>query len=109
MIPKKFVGNWTIDETSEWDADFLHMVETAKIEIHPDGMGRFRFGCVETEIDCEPDAWSPQEILHFSFEGGDEGTPVCGRGSVKLEGEHLLGNFAFHLGDRSAFKASKRS
>ena len=109
MIPKKFIGSWTIDETSEWEPDFLHMIETAKIEILPDGTGRLRFGCVEAEIDCEPDPSNPKEILHFSFEGSDEGDPVSGRGSVKREGARLLGHFAFHLGDRSAFKASKSS
>lgn len=107
MIPKKFIGSWTIDETSEWEADYLHMIKTAKIEIHSRGIGRLHFGTVEVELDLEPDVWNPKDILHFSFEGDCESDATCGRGSLKREGSLLIGHLAFHLGDRSTFKARK--
>lgn len=108
MIAKKFIGSWTIDETSEWEPNFLHMIETAKIVISSKGSGRLRFGAIEAELDLEPDERNPQETLLFTFAGHDEGDPICGRGSVKRDGALLVGHLAFHLGERCSFKASKR-
>lgn len=106
MIPKQFIGTWTIDETSEWDPDYLHMMDTAQIVIPRKGPGSLRFGVVEAELDFEIDEWGRENILQFTFEGHDEGDPNSGRGSVKVEGATLVGHLAFHLGDRSSFTAS---
>ena len=54
-MPKKIVGRWRIEEMSEWDKDYINMMEEGHLLILKDGTGSFVFGVVTAEIDGE---WS---------------------------------------------------
>jgi hypothetical protein len=48
-----FLGHWRIIEMEQWDSDYIDMVVPGYVEFEKDGLGYFRFGTVQGELDCE--------------------------------------------------------
>ncbi len=48
------------------------------------------------------------ERLEFSFEGEDEGDPICRRAWSQVTDRAMSGRVYFHMGDNSGFTASKK-
>jgi hypothetical protein len=107
-INKEYVGKWRITEMEQWDKDYIDMVASGHLTIGGDGQGSLQFGVVEAEIDCRVESLSGIERIEFSFEGEDEGDPVCGRGWAQVKGQAMTGRIYFHMGDDSGFTASKK-
>jgi hypothetical protein len=105
-VRKKFVGEWRITELEGFDAEYVDLCGPAIIKISPGGIGRMNFGAVEIELDCKMDDLNEQ-VLRFSFDGGDEGDPICGRGYCLNENHEMTGRIFRHCGDEIAFKALK--
>lgn len=105
---KAYVGKWRITEMEQWDKDYIDMVAPGRLTIGNDGGGSLQFGAVEAEIDCRIESIGGLERLEFSFEGGDEGNSVCGRGWAQVTGRTMTGRIYFHMGDDSGFTASKK-
>jgi len=78
------------------------------ITIQANGGGSLQFGAIDAEIDSRVEVLGGSERLEFSFEGEDEGDPVCGRAWAKIKGREMTGRIYFHMGDDSGFTASKQ-
>ena len=97
-------GKWRIVETSQWDADYLDLVEPAFILFGAPGTSEFRFGGIEASLDC---AWSQTDV-GFEFEGSDEGMDVSGEGWAEMDGaDGIVGEISFRDGDETTFKARR--
>jgi hypothetical protein len=107
-VKKKFVGSWRITQLQGYDADYVDLSGPAKLKISSRGTGHMNFGAVEAEIDCKMDDFD-ERVLRFSFEGGDEGDPMCGRGYCLIDGDRMIGRMFRHFGDEFAFKARRLS
>ncbi len=106
-VKRKFMGKWHIRATSEWDYDYLSLVERPEIDISSSGYGTIRFGVFEGILDAMKDEFRPDDIMQFSFHGSDESDEVCGRGCAHIENELMIGRIAFHRGMVSNFEAEK--
>ena len=103
----EFLGRWRITEMEEWDSDYIDLVVPGYFEFGENELGHFHFGVVECDIDYRIEEYGDGERLEFSFEGDDEGDPVCGRGWAVRKGKALEGRLFFHRGDESDFKAKR--
>ena len=106
MLKKPFVGSWRMTELQGFDSEYMDLCGPAKIKFSSRGTGAMNFGAVEMELDCKMDA-ADENVLHFSFEGGDEGDPICGRGYCLIDGDKMVGRIFRHFGDEFAFRAQK--
>ena len=104
---KKYIGKWRITEMEMWDKDFIDLIAPGEITIGKGGLGSFKFGAVQVDMDCRVKKPGDDERLEFSFEGSDECDPVSGRGWALVEGSEMTGRIYFHLGDDSGFKATR--
>jgi hypothetical protein len=105
-VKKKFVGTWRITELKDYDDEYRDMCGAAKLKISSRGSGSVNFGAVEAEIDGKMDELDAR-VLRFTFEGGDEGDPMCGRGYCLVEGDEMVGRMFRHFGDEFGFKAKR--
>ncbi|MEJ2689821.1 MAG: hypothetical protein P8130_07705 [Deltaproteobacteria bacterium] len=106
-INKPYIGKWRITEMELWDRDYIDLVGQGHLTIKADGDGELRFGAIESWIDCRVEEVNGVERLEFSFEGEDEGDPVCGRGWAQVNGMIMTGRIYLHMGDDSGFTASR--
>ena len=72
-----------------------------------DELGSFQFGLVQGQIDFRIEKTGEIERLEFSWEGQDENDVAIGRGWAVIQNDHLEGQFYFHLGNDSWFKAKR--
>jgi hypothetical protein len=105
-VKKTFVGKWRITELQDYDADYVDMCGPAMLTIGSRGSGRINFGASEAEIDCRMDDFD-ERVVRFSFEGSDEGDPICGHGYCLVAGDELHGRIFRHLSDTFGFKARR--
>ena len=105
--PKQFAGKWRIVWMEQWDQDFVDLVVPGHFTFQKDGTGEFQFGAVGGGMDCHEEKRNGRDRLEFSWEGDDDGNPVCGRGWAEVDGKELKGRLFFHLGDDSSFTARK--
>jgi hypothetical protein len=105
-VKKKFVGSWRITELQGFDADYIDLCGPGKLKISSRGTGHMNFGAVGAELDCKMDDLDDR-VLRFSFEGGDEGDPICGRGYCLVDGDLMVGRIFRHYSDEFGFKASR--
>lgn len=103
MLEKIFKGKWQIIDMDMWGVDSNDWY----IEFDGKGNGSFHFICIEAEIDYRIDKNKTLKKSEFTFYGSDNGDEVFGRGFAEIDGENLVGNFCFHQGDESRFKAKR--
>ncbi len=106
-VKRKFIGRWHILNTSEWDYDYLSMLDRPEIDISSGGYGTIRFGAFNATLDAMKDELRPDDVMQFSFAGSDEGDDVFGRGFAVIESDRMVGRIAFHRGMVSNFEAEK--
>jgi hypothetical protein len=103
-----FLGSWRIVEMELWELEDIDMLGRGYIRFNRDGTGEFRFIAVQGGIDCRIAERDGAPIVEFSWAGYEEMDPACGRGSAKLDADgRLRGRLFFHLGDDSAFTATR--
>lgn len=107
-VRKKFVGSWRIIELQGFDSDYVDLCGPAKLKITPGGGGHINFGAVEAEFDCKMDDLD-ERVIRSTFEGGDEGDSICGRGYCLVDGDQMIGRMFRHFGDEFGFKAKRLS
>lgn len=107
QINKPYLGKWRITEMELWDREYIDLMGPGRLTIKADGDGELRFGAIEALIDCKVEAVGGVERLDFSFEGDDEGDPVCGRGWAEVKGKTMSGRIYLHMGDDSGFTAAR--
>jgi hypothetical protein len=84
------------------------LVGPAFIEFGQDGTGHFALIAVEGWTDCRHAPHDGAPGVEFSWEGGDDGDPACGRGWAALGDDGALrGRIYFHHGDDSSFQAAR--
>jgi hypothetical protein len=104
-----FLGRWRITWMEQWDQDFVDEEVEGFFDFDTDGSGSFQFGYVQGRIDYRLLTWDGKSRMEFSWDGCDEMDPVQGRGWTIVEGDQMNGEFFFHGGDESKFKATRRS
>jgi len=96
-----FVSRWQITEMSEWDQDYVNLVEPGYFLFTNDNLGEFVFGAVQGWVDARVSSREP--FLEYSWQGVNEGDEVCGRGWFRFPnpdtGEGML---FIHNGDESS-------
>ena len=104
-----FEGRWRITWMDQWDQDYVDEEAEGNIAFDSKGLGSFRFGYVQGQIDFRSAIRDGKPAVEFSWEGGDgaDGTPLTGRGWASLDNDELVGRIFIHLGDESAFRAKK--
>ena len=103
-----FLGSWRIVEMELWERTDIDMLGRGYIRFDRDGTGEFRFLAVQAGIDCHVTERDGRPIVEFSWNGYNEMDPTCGRGWAKLDADdRLRGGLFFHLGDDSAFTATR--
>ncbi|MCK5284657.1 MAG: hypothetical protein KAJ86_03630 [Alphaproteobacteria bacterium] len=103
---KNFIGKWKITEMELWDSDYIDLVEPGFISFDDGGHGEFMFGVVKGYMRYG----HGQNIVHFKWEGSDEGDEIRGEGWAELDENStdiLSGSIEFWDGDESEFKARK--
>jgi len=97
-----FVGKWRITWMSNWDQDYVDLVEPGYFAFTDDGLGEFVFGAVKGWVDARVSTRVP--YMEFSWQGECEGDDLCGRGKIEFttpfKGE---GEIFIHNGDESEF------
>lgn len=101
------VGRWRIVESPDFDKDFLDLEGPAWVEIKGGGRGLggdYQWGAVSGAFA----SWRTQgdETL-FTFDGWDDGTPMNGAGSLRLEGKQLVFTMRIHDGDSYTFRCRR--
>lgn len=104
---KPFFGKWSIVKMEAWDQEYVNMEVPGHFTFNKDGMGHFQFGLVQGEMDCRLENMDGKARIDFSWEGQDELDPVSGRGWAVIENGELHGRIFFHMGDDSAFQATR--
>lgn len=98
----EFIGKWRITHMEVWAQDAVDLIEEGHFYFDEDDQGQFIFCAVEGNMDVVVNTRMPE--LEFSWEGTDEGSPVCGRGKIEFstpfKGE---GAIYIHNGDSSTF------
>jgi hypothetical protein len=101
-------GRWLIQEMDLWNRDVLDLAGSAFIELRSDNAGRFGFIAVRGEMDCRESTIDDNPALEFRWFGNDDCDQASGRGWVVLQrDETLKGRIYFHLGEDSAFRATR--
>jgi len=97
------LGKWRITDMEMWDEADFALLGDAYVKIARGHHGELQFVCIRGNID-----WRDEDgQLAFTWEGDDEGTPVCGRATASIEGNVMTGRIYIHLGDDSAFTAQR--
>jgi hypothetical protein len=103
-----FIGKWHITEMEQWDSDFINEEVEGYIEFGKEDRGDFQFGYVQGSMDCEIETVDGKPRIEFSWSGHDERDEAGGRGWARIEDDGAMyGKIAFHMGDRSWFKAKR--
>ena len=92
---------------SEWDIDYIDLIEPGCIEFDDDNLGRLVFGAVFTGIDYRVSESDGTTLVELSFDGENEGDPISGRAKLTLEGDQLKGRIFLHCSDESELIAQK--
>lgn len=100
-----FRGRWVIDSMDAWDVETGD--EEAFLEIRNRQLGYLQFAAIRGEVDYRVRERDGITVLEFTWEGGDDGFPVSGRGRAVIDQGRLCGEIHMHRGDESKFVASR--
>jgi hypothetical protein len=105
-----FIGSWRITDTEVWDRESIDLSGPAYIKFDRNGMGEFAFIAVRGSMDCRFSQRDGKPLAEFSWLGSDELDDASGRGWAVVEDDgKLSGRVYFHLGEDSAFSATRTS
>jgi hypothetical protein len=102
-----FTGPWRIVWMSDWDQDYVNMDVPGHVTFGAGRSGSFQFGMVQAQMDCRLADTSDRHI-EFTWHGFDEGDELTGRGHAEIMDGELHGHLYIHLGDDSAFRATRQ-
>lgn len=107
MNANPLTGPWRIVWMSGWDQGYVDMDGPAHITFSAGRSGDFRFGMLQAQMDCRLADTSGRRI-EFTWHGFDEGDELTGRGHAEIVNGELHGHLYIHLGDDSAFRATRQ-
>jgi hypothetical protein len=103
-----FKGRWRIAEMDMLASDDLDLAEPAHITFSGATDGDIAFGALSAALDVRYGARDGAACAEFTWQGFDEGDPVCGRGWAALgTAGRLVGHIFTHNGDDSGFVAER--
>ncbi len=102
-----FTGPWRIVWMSGWDQDYVDMDVPGHLTFGAGRSGSFQFGMVQAQMDCRLVNPSHKRI-ELTWHGFDEGDELTGCGHAEIVDGELHGHLYIHLGDDSAFRATKQ-
>jgi hypothetical protein len=106
MKNNPFIGTWEILEMEQWAKEDIDLDGPGYFCFKKNGEGDFHFIAVQGYLDYEIEKVDGRPRLEFSWEGNDEMDAANGRGWARVEDDgSLFGRLAFHMGDKSWFKA----
>lgn len=111
MKKNPFIGVWHITKMEQSDIESIEEESEDKpyFEFGKGEQGDFSFACIHGSMDYEIETIDGKPRLEFSFDGHDEGDEVTGRGWARIENNGTMyGKLAFHMGEKSWFKAVKQ-
>lgn len=89
-----------------WDQEAVESLGPGFFDFNVKDSGRFRFICVEGDMDCRfTRNKKGRPLVHFTWSGFDEFDPTGGRGWAVVRDESLRGRIYFRHGDDSSFTA----
>ena len=92
----------------QWAQQDVDLVAPGFIQFDRHHAGTLGFMAIEGDVDWRPRSPATGPAAEFSWEGFDEGDPVCGRGWVAVQADgSLLGHLYLRHGDDSAFRAER--
>lgn len=91
---------------SGWDQDYVNMAVPGHFTFGAGRSGSFQFGMVQGRMDCRL-AVAQNQRIEVTWHGFDEGDELTGRGHAEIVAGELQGHIYIHLGDDSAFRATK--
>ena|SRR6266496_3537407 len=91
-----------------WDSDYLDSETPAQIRFEKNGLAEFQFGAVSGTMDCRFGSRDGLASVEFSWDGNNDNDSASGRGWAVVDGQAMRGRFFIHLGDDSAFSATKQ-
>ena len=101
---KAFADRWRIVEMDIWSDDVLGIGGEAHLSFARAEDGGIAFIAVKAFLDVRYSTRDGQATAEFTFEGIDEGDPICGRGWASLgTAGRLVGHIYIHKGDDSGF------
>lgn len=80
-----FGGKWRIVSSDTWDADALDDLGPAHIAFGLRGRGELYFIAISASVDYRVASRDGSPIVEFSWAGDDDGSPISGRGWVRLD------------------------
>jgi hypothetical protein len=103
-----FIGKWEITEMEHWAKREIDLEGTGYFSFKKERTGEFAFIAVQGQLDYEIEEVDSRPRLEFSWEGNDEMDAATGRGWARVEDDgSMFGKLAFHMGDKSWFKAKR--
>ena len=105
-MKKNHIGRWDIESMEMWDREYIDLIEPGYFLINADGTGEFLFGVVSGSMDGR--LYGESGRFEFSWEGGDDNDPACGRGWLVFQHSNSAnGKIYFHMGDESSLKLAR--
>jgi hypothetical protein len=103
-----FKGRWRIAEMDMLAGDDLDLAEPAHITFTGAAGGEMAFAALSATLDVRYAARDGAACTEFTWQGFDEGDPVCGRGwADSATAGRLVGHIFVHNGDDSGFVAER--
>ena len=100
-----FIGKWQITEIEQYDQ--FDNEDVGYIEFSKNYIGEIYIGCMSVELDYRFVKDKKGNVVDFTFEGSDECEPICGRGSVIMVSQNLIGQLYIHRGEEIGFIAKR--
>ena len=105
--PNPFRGSWRIVSTDVWGPNELDGLGPARITFGKGGHGELNVIAISATVDHRIGMRDGSPIVEFSWEGDDDGSPVCGRGWARRDPRGLVGRLFIHGGDEAEFVATR--
>jgi hypothetical protein len=100
----QIIGRWRIVEADLWDRDYLDLSGPAYLQIGSDGWAEFAFGA----LTAGGEVGYSRTIVHFRWNGCDEGDEISGEASADLQDDGSLEiELSFDNGDEATLSAHR--
>jgi hypothetical protein len=101
--PRSFRGRWRIVSTNVCRPKELDDFAPAHISFGKSNHGELSLLAISADVDYRVGVRDGEPVVEFSWEGDDDGNPICGRGWARRDAQELVGRLFIHGGDEAEF------